>query len=181
MRLLGAGLAGWAGWTGRDVQRPQLPGPAPAFAGLHGPCSHLRPPFVPHARTLRAAVRPSQARLLRPAAAAAAGRLAGQGRRLLPLCRLPARLLDGCARSRSWPGLNSQPILTLLLFFLSKLAALPAPHRPPGYFTSRAASKGAIRGAAAYLQGARQLEAFVGPPRSGKGEPGCAAAGRLTR
>lgn len=46
---------------------------------------------------------------------------------------------------------------------------LPNP-APAGYFTSRPASKGYIRGASAYLQGARQLEAFVGPPADGKGE-----------
>lgn len=37
-----------------------------------------------------------------------------------------------------------------------------------GYFSSRAASKGYIRAATAYLQAARQLEAYVG--RSSKGK-----------
>ncbi len=37
--------------------------------------------------------------------------------------------------------------------------------RTAGYFTSRPTSKGYVRAASSYLQGARQLEAFVGLPR----------------
>ena len=40
----------------------------------------------------------------------------------------------------------------------------------PGYFTSRPASKAYIRTATAYLQAARQLEAFFGLPTVQGGE-----------
>lgn len=53
--------------------------------------------------------------------------------------------------------------------------------RPPGFFTSRAASKGYIRSATAYLAAARQLQALVPPaPPSSSGSGGSSSpAGAL--